>query len=48
MIGEAKNYFIQTLEQIEKDGLYKIERVITSPQRANISVSTGAVLIVCK
>lgn len=48
MIGEAKNYFKQTLEQIEKDGLYKIERVITSPQRANISVSTGAsVLNMC-
>lgn len=48
MIGEAKNYFRHTLEQIEKDGLYKIERVITSPQRANISVSTGAsVLNMC-
>jgi len=29
------------LEQIEKDGLYKRERVITTPQGADIKVSTG-------
>ncbi|HVO75604.1 MAG TPA: glycine C-acetyltransferase [Ignavibacteriaceae bacterium] len=48
MIETAKNFFKQTLEQIEGDGLYKIERIIASPQRANISVSTGAsVLNMC-
>jgi glycine C-acetyltransferase len=31
----------QELEQIEKDGLYKRERVITTPQGADIKVSTG-------
>ena len=31
----------QELEQIEKDGLFKRERVITSPQGADIKVSTG-------
>ena len=31
----------QELEQIEKDGLYKRERIITSPQGADIKVSTG-------
>jgi glycine C-acetyltransferase len=48
MIDSAKKYFNQTLRQIEDEGLYKVERVITSPQRANISVSTGAsVLNMC-
>lgn len=31
----------QELEQIEQDGLFKRERVITSPQGADIKVSTG-------
>jgi len=31
----------QELEQIEKDGLFKRERIITSPQGADIKVSTG-------
>jgi len=31
----------QELEQIEKDGLYKRERVIITPQGADIKVSTG-------
>ncbi|WP_254070862.1 aminotransferase class I/II-fold pyridoxal phosphate-dependent enzyme, partial [Pedobacter sp. L105] len=31
----------QELEQIEKDGLYKRERVIVTPQGADIKVSTG-------
>jgi glycine C-acetyltransferase len=31
----------QELEQIEKDGLYKRERIIVSPQGADIKVSTG-------
>jgi glycine C-acetyltransferase len=35
----------QELEQIEKDGLYKRERIITSPQGADIKVSTGQEVI---
>jgi glycine C-acetyltransferase len=31
----------QELEQIEKDGLYKRERIIVTPQGADIKVSTG-------
>jgi len=31
----------QELEQIEKDGLFKRERIITTPQGADIKVSTG-------
>jgi glycine C-acetyltransferase len=31
----------QELDQIEKDGLYKRERIIVSPQGADIKVSTG-------
>ncbi len=48
MIEEAKNYLNQTLKQIKDDGLYKTERVITSPQSATITVNTGAsVLNMC-
>jgi glycine C-acetyltransferase len=35
----------QELEQIEKDGLYKRERIITTPQGADIKVSTGQEVI---
>lgn len=35
----------QELKQIEKDGLYKRERVIVSPQGADIKVSTGQEVI---
>ncbi|HEY0174810.1 MAG TPA: glycine C-acetyltransferase [Pedobacter sp.] len=35
----------QELEQIEKDGLYKRERVIVTPQGADIKVSTGQEVI---
>lgn len=41
MFTETKNHYSQILTSIEKDGLYKKERIITSPQRANITVSTG-------
>lgn len=36
-----KKHLYETLSQIEKDGLLKKERVITSPQRANIEVKGG-------
>lgn len=41
MFTKTKQHYTTILENIEKDGLYKKERIITSPQRANITVSTG-------
>jgi glycine C-acetyltransferase len=41
MNTKTKQHYTTLLENIEKDGLYKKERIITSPQRANITVSTG-------
>lgn len=41
MNTNTKQHYTTILENIEKDGLYKKERIITSPQRANITVSTG-------
>ena len=37
----TKNYYKQILDGIESEGLYKKERIITSPQRANIEVKDG-------
>ena len=36
-----KTYLTEELSTIKENGLFKDERIITSPQRANISVSTG-------
>jgi glycine C-acetyltransferase len=48
MIEDIRNYLQQTLNQIRDEGLYKNERVISSPQRANIKINTGAsVLNMC-
>jgi glycine C-acetyltransferase len=41
MLGTMKSYLNDTIQQIEKDGLYKSERIITGPQKANISVKGG-------
>ncbi len=41
MIGKMKNDFQKMFTDLKKNGLYKDERVITSPQGAVISVSTG-------
>lgn len=41
MNEELKHYYKKILTNIESDGLYKTERIITSPQRANITVGTG-------
>ncbi len=38
MNPEIKNFYGSILESIEKDGLYKKERIITSPQSAHIEV----------
>ena len=41
MYGKIKSYLSEELSTIKENGLFKAERIITSPQRANISVSTG-------
>lgn len=41
MYGKIKEHLAQELETIEKNGLFKRERIITSPQGAEITVSTG-------
>lgn len=48
MTPETKSYYSSILENIEKEGLYKKERIITSPQRAHIEVMhTQSVLNMC-
>lgn len=48
MYGKLQQYLQNELEQIEDAGLFKRERVITSPQDALIKISTGeAVLNFC-
>ncbi len=41
MYGELKNYLAQELNQIEDQGLYKKERIITTPQGAAIKTAAG-------
>ncbi len=41
MYGDIKNHLKSELQQIETDGLFKKERIITSPQEAVIKISTG-------
>jgi glycine C-acetyltransferase len=41
MLAEFEKQLSQTLEEIKSQGLYKTERVITSPQDAHISVADG-------
>ena len=41
MYGAMKEHLAQQLEQIRGEGLYKNERVITSPQAARITVRGG-------
>ena len=41
MFKEEKSYLNGILSQIESDGLFKKERIITSPQEANIEVTGG-------
>lgn len=48
MTQETKLYYRSILEGIDKEGLYKKERIITSPQRAHIEVMhTQSVLNMC-
>lgn len=41
MYGKMKDNLIQTLDELKKQGLYKNERIIHSPQGASISVEKG-------
>ncbi len=47
MYGKMKDYLQQELEAIDAAGLYKRERVICSPQRAEIEVAGRNVLNFC-
>src|SRR6187401_3565685 len=41
MIAEFEKHVSQTLEEIKSQGLFKTERVITSPQDAHIAITGG-------
>jgi len=41
MFGQMKSHIVNELEQITTSGLYKAERIITSPQEAMITVRGG-------
>ncbi|PYL30099.1 MAG: glycine C-acetyltransferase [Verrucomicrobia bacterium] len=41
MIAEFEKQLVQTLEEIKSQGLFKTERVITSPQDAHIAITGG-------
>lgn len=41
MFKETKQHYTEILNGIEKEGLYKKERIITTPQSAHIAVTTG-------
>lgn len=48
MYGKIKDHLQEELKEIEEAGLYKRERIITTPQGANVHVSTGEdVVIMC-
>src|SRR4051794_24416532 len=41
MLAEFDQQLIQTLDDIRSQGLYKTERIITTPQNAHIAVGDG-------
>ncbi|MEM1003433.1 MAG: aminotransferase class I/II-fold pyridoxal phosphate-dependent enzyme, partial [Bacteroidota bacterium] len=45
MYGNIKTHLTQELESIKEAGLFKKERIITSPQDAVIKISTGQEVI---
>lgn len=45
MYGNIKEYLQQEIKSIKKDGLFKEERIITSPQGAEITLSTGQTVL---
>jgi len=42
MYGSARKHLQKTIEDIKADGLYKDERIIAGPQKANIKIRGGA------
>ncbi len=48
MYGELQGFLAEELKSIEEAGLYKKERIITTPQGAEVHVSTGEdVVVMC-
>jgi len=47
MFGKAKDVYRQTLQEIEEGGLYKRERIITTPQNREIETGDARVLNFC-
>ena len=48
MYGNIQSFLSEELKQIEQNGLLKRERIITTPQGANVKVNTGRdVVIMC-
>ena len=48
MYGKIKSFLAEELQSIQEKGLLKKERVITSPQGANVQVSSGEnVVVMC-
>jgi len=45
MVAEFEKQVSQTLEEIKSQGLFKTERVITSPQEAHISITGGKTVL---
>lgn len=45
MYGKLKEYLQQEIQSIKDDGLYKEERIITSPQGAEITLNTGETVL---
>jgi len=45
MYGKIKEHLQKELQEIKDNGLYKNERIITSPQGAEITVSTGETVL---
>ena len=41
MFGKMKTHIVDQIEEIKSKGLYKSERIITSPQKASITVQGG-------
>ena len=46
MYGSIKNHLQAELESIKDSGLYKKERIIVSPQGAEIKISTGETVLI--
>ncbi|MBN2806927.1 MAG: glycine C-acetyltransferase [Prolixibacteraceae bacterium] len=45
MYGKMKNDLIKSLSELKEQGLYKTERIITSPQNAEIQVNGGSTVL---